>query len=313
MPFLIIFAALISVLLAIDIAICVSLFKNSICRAKKPDSYEKEALVARGLGKHADEIISARNAFLDNSFEEVEIISFDGLKLKGLLKITPGARGTIILFHGYRGSPDFDFCISEPFYENQRMNVLMPYHRAHGKSEGKFITFGVRERNDVHSWIEFINKRIDYQSKIVLSGLSMGSSSVLMSAGDGYPDNVCAIIADCGFTSPYEIFKHVIGQYTKLPFAPLIFPFSLMCRFVAGFGVKEYSTIDALKNCKIPVFLIHGEADDFVPCEMTLRNYEVVSSEKKLLTVPDATHALSFVTDGEKYKSMIIELLDSVL
>ena len=312
MPFLIIGLIILAAALSAYIAIIVSIFKNGICR-RAEDNYDRDSLIKRGLGQYADEIVKARNEFLSKSFEDVEITSFDGLKLRGLLRLTPNARGTIILFHGYRGTPDFDFCVSEPFYEKQGMNVLMPYQRSHGKSEGKFITFGVRERKDVHSWINFINKKLGYQNKIILSGLSMGATSVLMSAGEPYSDNVKAIIADCGFTSPYDIFKHVIGHYTKLPFWLLVHPFNLLCKFLAGFKIKEYSTLEALKRCNVPVFLIHGEADDFVPCEMTKSNYEVILSEKKLLTVPGATHALSFMADGVKYREMITETLNCVL
>lgn len=308
-----IIGALLVTALLIYFAAVISLFKRGICRAKNEDSYTKDALVKRGLGEYADEIIEARDAFLKNDFEDVEITSYDGLVLRGLLKIVPDARGTIILFHGYRGTPDFDFCLSEPFYEKQGMNVLMPYQRAHGKSEGKFITFGIRERRDVHFWIEFINKRLGYQNKIILSGLSMGASSVLMSTGKPLPENVKGIIADCGFTSPYEIFKHVIRHYTKLPFQSLIVPFGFLCRFFAGFKIREYSTLEALENCRIHFFLIHGEADTFVPPVMTQQNYDAIKSDKKLLIVPGAPHALSFVVDGETYKSMIADTLDSLL
>ena len=312
MPFLIIGLIILAVAISAYVAIIVSIFKNGICR-RAEDNYDKDSLVKRGLGQYADVIINARNEFLGKNFHEVEITSYDGLILRGLLKTVPNARGTIILFHGYRGTPDFDFCISEPFYEKQGMNVLMPYQRAHGKSEGKFITFGIRERKDVRSWVDFINKRLGYQNKIILSGLSMGATSVLMSAGEPYSDNVKAIIADCGFTSPYDIFKHVIGHYTKLPFQSLIVPFGILCRLLGGFGIREYSTLKALETCRIHVFLIHGDADTFVPPAMTHQNYDAISTDKKLLIVPGAPHALSFIADSEKYKSMLVDTLNSVL
>ena len=171
----------------------------------------------------------------------------------------------------------------------------MPYQRAHGLSQGQYITFGIKERKDVAKWIDFINNKYDYQQPIFLSGLSMGSSTVLMSSGEPYPENVKLIIADCGFTSPYEIFRHVVNTTMKIPFKLFIPLFDAMCKNKCGFSVYEYSTVEALKKCTVPVFFIHGEADKFVPPSMTVDNYEACASEKYVLSVPNAPHAVSFM------------------
>jgi fermentation-respiration switch protein FrsA (DUF1100 family) len=189
----------------------------------------------------------------------------------------------------------------------------MPYQRAHGLSEGLYITYGIKERSDVLKWIEFINKRYNYQQSIFLSGLSRGSSTVLMSSDKGYPDNVRLIIADCGFTSPYEIFEHVSKNSLHIPFKIFIPLFDKICKKKAGFSVKEFSAVDALKKCTVPVFFIHGQKDTFVPPVMTERNYEACASEKYILRVPDAPHAVSFMFDKYEYRAMLNTLISKYL
>lgn len=56
-----------------------------------------------------------------------------------------------------------------------------------------------------------------------------------------------------------------------------------------------------MRKSKVPVLIIHGEDDSFVPCEMSRRNYEACASEKELLIVPGADHGMSYVTDKETY------------
>lgn len=307
--FFIILAIVLVILALTYVFIGRSLFKYAIVRRPEGQGATKEDLENAGAGEHADEILYAREHFFDDKYKKVAIRSYDGLKLVGLLYEAPNPKGMIILFHGYRSSPVNDFCIAKDFYHNLGLSVLMPYQRAHGESEGEYITFGIRERYDVHSWIEFINKSAYSQLPLFLSGLSMGSSTVLMSAEKPFPRNVKLIIADCGFTSPFDIFEHVVKNNMKIPFKLFIPVFDFMCKRKAGFSVREYSTLEAMKECKIPVFFIHGEEDDYVPIEMTLKAYKVCQSEKYLLTVPEATHALSFMIDKDTYKPTLKRLI----
>ena len=307
--FWIISAAVVLLLILLYIKISFLLFKFAIVREDRDTTFTREALTELGAEDYADEIMSAQKELEGEGLEIVEATSFDGLKLKALFYRAPDPKGTIILFHGYRSAPSCDFCIAKKFYADQGLSVLMPYERAHGLSEGNYITFGIKERFDVHTWIDVINKMIGYQLPLFLSGLSMGSATVLMSAEKEYPENVKLIIADCGFTSPIDIFEHIVKTTMKIPFKLFIPVFGLLCKKKAGFSVDEFSTVDALKNCKIPVFFIHGEADTYVPPEMTIRSYEACASEKYLLTVPGAQHALSFVVDSGEYKATIRQLI----
>ncbi len=228
----------------------------------------------------------------------VETYSFDGLKLKARY-FNNNQKNTIILFHGYRSSAARDFCCALKLYTNLNLNVLLVDQRAQGKSEGRLITFGVKESRDVTSWVEFLNKKYSPE-KIVLGGMSMGATTVLLAAGRELAPNVKAAIADCGFTSPVAIIKSVSSRFLKIN-ASLLLPFiDLCCRFFGGFSIKNVSTVESLRNSELPVILIHGEADTFVPCEMSREAFESCNEKCHLVTVENAYHGMSFLVDEEK-------------
>lgn len=244
--------------------------------------------------------------------ETVSVTSYDGLKLVGRYLPCENARGTLLLFHGWRSLPEIDFGCALPFYKSLRLNLLLVCERAHGASDGSFITFGVRERRDVHTWAEWHNRRFGADTPLLLGGLSMGATTVLMSCGEPFPPNVRGVIADCGFTSPYEIMAK-IARENHIP--RLILPFvSLQTRLFAGFWLKEYSTLTALKHCCLPLLLVHGEGDAFVPCDMSKTAYAASAAEDKtLLTVPNAGHGQSYLLEGERYRETVTRFVDRVL
>ncbi len=244
--------------------------------------------------------------------QEVSTHSFDGLKLVGEYIPCENARGTVIMFHGWNGSPVTDFGAGLPHYHALGLNLLLVHQRAQGKSEGKYMTFGIRERKDVRTWVKWHRERFG-DLPVLLAGLSMGASTVLMSCSDAHESCVKGVIADCGFTSPYEIICSVIDSM-HLPARPLAFMLGIHTKLFAGFGLKEYSTEDAMKNAKLPILFVHGEDDKFVPCYMSQTAYDAcMSMDKTFLRVPKATHGKSFVVDPEKYKSTLKEFFDRCL
>ena len=179
-------------------------------------------------------------------------------------------------------------------------SALVVDQRSTGRSEGRAITFGIKERKDCLSWVEFTKQAFGEDVKIILTGISMGAAMVLMSAAEPLPENVKGILADCGYTSPKAII-HIVLRKMGLPVG-LVYPFvKLGARIFGGFDLEETSPLEAMKNCKVPVIFFHGEADDFVPCHMSRRNYEVCASRKALVTVSGAGHGLSYPVAPERY------------
>ncbi|MCQ2595960.1 MAG: alpha/beta hydrolase [Treponemataceae bacterium] len=252
--------------------------------------------------------------FLEQKPEEIEMTSFDGLKLHAYFLPAPNgaenADATLLLMHGFHGSGLKDFAIVSKFYHQNNYNVLIPDQRTHGKSEGKYITFGIKERFDCHDWTMLLNEKLGDDKNIFMDGVSMGCATVLMACGTDLPPNVKGVIADCGFTSPYEIMKHVITRNMHLPAFPIMPVAGMLTKVIAGFGLKEYSATTAMKNNAIPVLFVHGDADDFVPPYMSEQNYAACAAPKQLFMVPGAIHAMSYFTDTPKSQQTILEFLE---
>ena len=261
---------------------------------------------------YRDEMVAWMKEVRAMSHEDMTITSFDGLKLFGrFYEYAPGAP-IELMFHGYRGLADRDLCGGVQRCFKLGHSALIVDQRACGRSEGQIITFGVNEKKDCLSWLEFMQHRFGPDAKIILTGISMGASTVLMAAGEELPDNVVGVLADCGYSSAKEIIKKVIRQ-VKLP-PNLLYPLiKLGAKIYGNFDLEETPPIEAVKKCKIPVIFFHGQTDDFVPCEMSKENYDACASRKKLITVPGAGHGLSLMLDREGYFSSMKEFFGPVL
>ena len=228
------------------------------------------------------------------------ITTFDGLKLYG--KYYEYAKGAPIelMFHGYRGNAQRDLSGGVQRCFKLQRSALIVSQRCSEQSEGNVITFGVHEHKDCLCWVDFMVKHFGPDVKIILTGISMGASTVLMAAGNDLPKNVIGVLADCGYNSAKDIIKKVIKDM-HFPVNIGYFFVKLGARLFGHFDLEETSPEEALKNCKVPVIFFHGEADDFVPCEMSRINYDACPSRKMLVTVPGAGHGLAYPIDPEKY------------
>lgn len=260
-----------------------------------------------------EKILDARDWLNTQKTEEVRVTSYDGLKLAATYLPCENARGTLLLFHGWRGGPVADFGYSLKLYHSLGLNLLLVHERAQGKSEGKHMTFGVRERRDVHTWVRWHTERFGRDVPMLLAGISMGATAVLMACGEPFEGDVRGVFADCGFTDPKDIFT-AVARRLRLPTFLFVPAVGLLVRCFAGFRSAEYSTLTAMRSMTLPVLFAHGEADALVPCEMTKQNYAAcASADKTLLLVPGARHGQSFPTAPERYTKAITALLDRTL
>ena len=232
--------------------------------------------------------------------KEISITSFDGLTLYGrYYECTPGAP-IELMFHGYRGSAERDLCGGVQRCFALGRNALIVDQRTSGKSGGKVISFGINESRDCHSWVNFMISHFGPEVQIILTGISMGAATVMIAAGQPLPKNVIGALADCGYTSAKAIIKKVMRQI-HLP-ADLLYPVvKLSAKLYGRFDLEEFSPIDSMKHCTVPIIFAHGEADDFVPCDMSRENYEACTAPKAILTVPGAGHGLSYPVDEDAY------------
>ena len=233
-------------------------------------------------------------------FQRFEIRSFDGLRLTAkYYEFAPGAP-IELMFHGYRGNAERDLGGGVQRCFSVGRSAFVVDQRCCGDSEGNTITFGVYEHRDCLSWVDFALRQFGPDCKLVLTGISMGASTVLMAAGKTLPPNVIGVLADCGFSSAKEIIQVVIGQM-GLP-AGISYPFvKLGAKLFGSFDLEETSPMEALRNCHLPVIFYHGETDDFVPCDMSRKMYASYQGKKQLITIPGAGHGLSYPAEPERY------------
>ena len=274
---------------------------SSLATNRKLPAYGKLVNISGGkedksFNAHRDQ---AAKALAETLAETVTIQSFDGLELVGHLVTCPEPRRLILAFHGWRSNWARDFCMVAPFWQEQHCNVLYVEQRAQGGSQGKYMGFGLLERKDCLSWAQWADSQ-DFGLPIYLSGISMGATTVLMAAGEDLPASVRGIQADCGFTSPKAIWKHVTESNLHLsstPLRQLVTDLSFRRKLHQGLG--SYSTLTALKGAAIPVLFIHGTEDRFVPIQMTYDNYLACTAPRRLVVVPGAAHAMSYVQEPE--------------
>lgn len=245
---------------------------------------------------------------LENSgCETVTVTGRDGVPLAGHWHHTDHAKRIILAMHGWRSSWAQDFGIISAFWHANDCDVLYAEQRGQDHSGGDYMSFGLLERYDCLTWLDWINARTGGTLPIYLAGVSMGATTVLMAAGLDLPDNVCGIAADSAFTAPHAIWKHVSEHGLHIPYALHRASADRLCRKWIHMDANAASTTEALQHCKVPVFLIHGADDHFVPVEMTYENYKACRAPKRLLIVPGADHCMSYLCEPETYQRMILD------
>ena len=255
-----------------------------------------------------NELIAAAEAV---PFEEVGIRSRDGLKLYGRYYHIADGAPLMLLFHGYHGFALRDFAGAHKIARENGLNMLVVDERAHGRSEGHTIAFGVKERYDILDWIDYARGRFGSGTPFVLSGISMGGAAVCMAAGLDLPENVKGIIADCPFSSPKAIIKRVCAERGYQP--DIMWAIAWLTERILGrVDLTSATAVDAVKRAKVPMLFIHGEDDRFVPCSMSREIFGACASKKRIETFPGAGHGVSYLSDPERYTRAVLKFVKTV-
>ena len=271
-----------------------------------PKSLEKQRpKITQGdrVRKFQERIDKTGKELLEKDIEEVEITSRDGLRLVGHWYPCENAKRVIVAMHGWRSAWYLDFGMIADFWHNEGCSILFAEQRAQNNSDGEYITFGYMERYDCLDWINWVNECTEQQYPIYLAGVSMGASTVLMTTGLDLPKNVKGVIADCGYTSAYDIWRHVVKDNMKLSYGMRGLMIDRICQTKINTNSKEITTLTAMQKTQIPILFIHGTDDKFVPVRMTYENYKACNVPKELLIVPGAIHGQSYDVEQEKYEA----------
>ena len=291
------------VLLVLLITSLICFFKVFYSPKRKPISPDRFDIPPGGeYESHREQIVAWTRTVRAMPHEEISITSHDGLRLVGYYyEYRPGAT-TEIIFHGYRGNADRDLAGGVLRCHSLGRNALVVDQRASGKSEGRVISFGINERLDCIAWVNYAAERFGPDARIIITGVSMGAATVVMAAAEELPLCVKSVVADCGYTSAREIIRLIIAKM-GLP-VRILYPFVRLGAFIfGGFRLEYTSPIEAAGRAKLPIIFLHGDADTFVPCEMSARMYEVCPARKRLYFVKGAAHGLAYPDDISGYES----------
>lgn len=243
--------------------------------------------------------------WLNDFAREIDIVSEDDLKLHGYLVLNPMKKSNtwVILAHGYMGRAYEMVKYAKKFIE-MGYNTLLVDLRAHGKSEGKYIGMGWKDRLDILKWIERICLDIP-DSKIIVYGTSMGAATMMMTIGEKLPRNVKMCIEDCGYSSVQRQFEMMLKTIKPCIAKYLMTAASLVAKFKVGYNFDEASCLKQIKQSNIPILFIHGDRDKFVPYEMLDELYEEANLPKEKLVIKNAGHVESSKINPELYWSTI--------
>ena len=263
--------------------------------------------------QYYEQIAPKREWMMAQPHEEVWMRSDDGLKLHATYFKGAEENQAVICFHGYTSDGLSDYGSISNFYLKRGYRMLLVDARAHGKSDGKYIGFGNKDRYDALGWIRWMIDQAGEDVKILLHGDSMGGATVLMASGLALPGQVKGIVSDCAFTSPKEMFTHVLHRMYHLPAFPIIPVADALNRKQAGYGLDDCNAAREIKKAKIPILLIHGDQDTFVPCSMCETLYQNCASPKKKLIIKGAGHCESYYKDPERFENALEEFAGGVM
>lgn len=239
--------------------------------------------------------------------EDWEITSHDGLSLKAVFY--PGTTDkTMIWIHGYTSHAERESAFPGLFYHSLGYNVLVPYLRAHGPSEGKYISFGPMECMDIQKWIDRVNERIS--GSILIHGLSMGGS-IALDLATAELKNVKCILADAPSYSIPEFFEGVARYNSKRN--PQKLSACLLERYRRVFSVDAatYDRRETIRNGKYPLLLTAGslEEQDEVLSIIEAHN----PNPTTVLILPGCNHGNGMYKQTEMYQNAIREFLEKYM
>ena len=154
------------------------------------------------------------------------------------------------------------------------------------------------------SWVRYANKLFGDDIPLYLFGISMGGGTVVMASGLELPENVKGVVADCPYNSPKDIIKHVCRKMKLNP--EICWPIIRLSAIIWGrFNINATTAAREARKSKVPILLIHGEADDFVPMRMSKEIAAANPHKVEMHTVPNADHGLSYFYDPEGYHTLV--------
>lgn len=236
------------------------------------------------------------------------VVEINGNRLNAMYISAPTPSNRVaVLIHGYKDCNAMMLQVGDIYY-HMGYNLLLPDLYAHGKSEGDHIRMGWLDRLDVMKWMEIANEKFRGDSaatQMVVHGISMGAATTMCVSGETLPAYVKCFVEDCGYTSVHDEFAHELKDMFGLPSFPLLNVASTLCKWKYGWDFEEASPLNQVKKCHLPMLVIHGTNDDFVPTAMAQPIYDAKPQPKALYMAQGSAHARSLSDHRQEYTAKV--------
>jgi len=239
-------------------------------------------------------------------WEKFSFTAKDGVLLKGHW-MKGSFEKMILLVHGHKSNSTGVLKYSKRLIE-AGYGIVVYDTRSFGESGGKVCTGGFREKQDLLQLITMVRQRYP-EASIGLWGESMGGATVLQSLKDSPP--VDFAVAICPYTELKELFLHHLKRRNLKGF---ILQWSyhwaaLFFKKIAGCAVENISAGESLKGNRIPLLLVHGLSDSYVPTQMSIDLHQHYPEHSELLLIEGGTHADSFVQNPSVFWQGTLDFL----
>lgn len=235
------------------------------------------------------------------------IRSHDDLRLEAIwYPAEGGSDKTVICVHGYTSHAEREWAFPGLFYHSMGYNVLIPYQRAHGLSQGRYISLGALEHRDTMRWVDHVNEMIP-EGSILIHGLSMGGGIVLDLATNEMP-NVKCLISDAPSLEIDGMFKWICYELHKDKSGKLYA--EAVKRFRKEFGVDaaDFDRRSNMANGRYPLLLSAGSMENMDEALALLKQRN--PKETEILILPGCNHGNGMYKQTEMYQSAIKAFLD---
>ena len=284
----------------------------AMTRRDRTELFKSSTVAPSGRLKFKNSVEQGVFWFEAQPFKTVTLRSHDGLNLSGLLLSPPKPKACMVALHGFRSWPSREFAgVSKLLFDNN-IAVLYPYQRSHRLSEGRYITFGVKEKYDCAKWCEFLSGEYP-ELPLFLYGQSMGGATVLMTGAVKMPEQLKGVIADSAYDCPADIIMDLFRRSYHLPAYPLIWFVDLWTLILCRYGVFKNKASRSMR-AGLSYLFIHGDADELVPFHMGKTNFEKCPSQRKtFLTIEGAGHCACCYQQKEEYDSALLNFINDNL